>query len=360
MTYSRLRLNCNTKISAEEMQNCNFCKAILMLIIVLYHSGNFWTGDWFTVIEPAQTAKGIALFSPWLNTIHVFAFSLISGFVYYYVRYTRGSYTNYKQFVLNKTRRLIIPYFFVALFWVVPIYSYFYGFDVLKILNKYVLGEAPSQLWFVLMLFWVFVIAHPLSNFFINKPLSSALLVLLLWIIGICGSVLLPNPFQIFTSLHFIVYFWIGFELHHYINKYQRFKRIVFNKFTFASFLLLNVTLFLVIANNPLEGPVAKIVNITASLGAHIAGAIMSFILLMLIASSIHWQKPFFSSLTKASYPIYLFHQQIIYFVLWRLNGIVEPFILMVFAFVISTLVSWVISAVIASIPVLRPIIGLK
>ena len=37
-----------------ELKNCYFVKTILMLLVVGYHSMVFWSGDWFTVISPAN------------------------------------------------------------------------------------------------------------------------------------------------------------------------------------------------------------------------------------------------------------------------------------------------------------------
>lgn len=197
----------------NDMQNCNFCKAILMLIIVLYHSGLFWTGNWFTATAPAQQSESISIFAHWLGTFHIYAFTLISGYIYYYVRYQRGGYDNQKKFIYNKINRLIIPYIAVAILWVIPLNAVFYSFNLYEITNKFVLGEAPSQLWFLLMLFGVFVISYPLSNFYVRHPHYSAILVGFLWIVGLIASVIIPNIFQISTTLQFILFFWLGFEL---------------------------------------------------------------------------------------------------------------------------------------------------
>lgn len=195
------------------MQNCNFCKTVLMLIIVLYHSGLFWTGNWFTAIIPAEASPAIDITVRWMATFHIYAFTLISGYVYYYVRYQRGSYNDGKKFIRNKFHRLIIPYITVAILWVIPIGALFFDFDINTIIKRYLLGISPSQLWFLLMLFGVFIVVYPLSNIFRSHPKLSALIVTTIWIVGKCLAKFTPDLYQICTSLQFIPFFWIGFEL---------------------------------------------------------------------------------------------------------------------------------------------------
>lgn len=193
-----------------------------MLIIVFYHSGMFWTGNWFTAITPAEASPTIDITVKWMATFHVHAFTLISGYIYYYVRYQRGGYSDGKKFIQNKFQRLIIPYISVAVLWVIPISSYFFDFDVTTILNRYLLGISPSQLWFLLMLFGVFVIAYPLSDIFRSHPKMSVIIVALMWVTGKCLAKYAPNLFQISTTLQFMPYFWLGFELRRVWDKFLR------------------------------------------------------------------------------------------------------------------------------------------
>lgn len=342
------------------MQNCNFCKTILMLLIVLYHSGLFWTGNWFTATAPAQPSESISIFVHWLSTFHIYAFTLISGYIYYYVRYQRGGYNNKMKFIYNKIHRLIIPYIGVAILWVIPLNSAFYTFNIYDITNKFVLGEGPSQLWFLLMLFGVFLISYPLSNFFVKHPILSATLAIVLWMVGLAASVIIPNIFQICTTLQFILYFWLGFEL----RRRQSIKDEVANNLSHirggAYNLLLNMAFFILYSTNQHSGLIAKVFNIMCSLGAHITGALMAFYLLHSLARTIKWQTPILTSLSKASYPIYLFHQQIIYIIIWYLNGIIPPIPLMITTFLSVTLLTWAMSVVISKVSFLRPLIGFK
>lgn len=158
-----------TKRSDErELLNCYFAKVILTLLVVLGHSIHFWTGDWFAICEPVYTSKGLRYLSNFISGFHIYAFVLISGYIYYYMRIEQGKYKEFWKFVANKSKRLLIPYVFVTLFWLIPVQVVFYGWQVRDVFTKFVLAVSPSHLWFPWMLFWVFIILWPISKLLDN------------------------------------------------------------------------------------------------------------------------------------------------------------------------------------------------
>lgn len=122
----------------------------------------------------------------------------------------------------------------------------------------------------------------------------------------------------------------------------------------------LNLLCFVLILLNPFYGIIAKLMNIGCGLIGSVSGALMAFLLLLLLARNIDWQTPFLKSLSKASFPIYLFHQQIIYIILWQFNGMITPWLLMIVCFITATFVAWGLSIVVSRVRILRPLIGLK
>ena len=65
----------------KQIENARFVKTVLMLIIILGHSFDFWTGTWFTE-NPALESRGIGIIATWLNSFHIFAFALVSGYLF--------------------------------------------------------------------------------------------------------------------------------------------------------------------------------------------------------------------------------------------------------------------------------------
>lgn len=186
------------KQKEEELKNISFLKTVLMIIIVLYHSIIFWGGSWFTK-NPAQQIVALKWLSEWMNTFHIYGFTLASGYLYAYARHERGKYQSFKAFLQKKATRLLVPYFCVALLWVVPIQCYFIDYTVEELISKYLLATAPSQLWFLIMLFGVSLFFWLFSDvIYINNKLGLTI-ALIMYMLGSIGSVLLPNIFGVWT-----------------------------------------------------------------------------------------------------------------------------------------------------------------
>lgn len=200
-----------------DLASCNYIKCILMLAVVLCHSCAFWGGGWFSAVTPSVIVPPLGWLSSWLGTFHVSGFVLVSGYLYYYLRYEAGKYRDIKIFFLNKFKRLIIPYIFVSLVWVIPFAVYFYHYSISDLFVNYVLGASPSQLWFLLMLFGVFVIIYPLSNFLARSRVITVIgLAAISYMLGYVVSYISKGVFQIGTSFSYVPYFLIGFLFRKY------------------------------------------------------------------------------------------------------------------------------------------------
>lgn len=67
----------------NKLDNCTFVKTILMIFVVLYHSILFWGGgSWLENIPVIYESKSLSIFVAWLNTFHIFGFTLISGYIF--------------------------------------------------------------------------------------------------------------------------------------------------------------------------------------------------------------------------------------------------------------------------------------
>ena len=63
------------------LKDCRFIKTILMILVILGHCMAFWSGEWFTG-NPCISSKGLKYLYGWINSFHVYAFTLISGYIY--------------------------------------------------------------------------------------------------------------------------------------------------------------------------------------------------------------------------------------------------------------------------------------
>lgn len=73
----------------DEISNVEFVKTVLMFLIILGHACDNWVGNWFTE-TPAIESKGLSILATWLNSFHIFAFTLISGYLFAFKNFLGG------------------------------------------------------------------------------------------------------------------------------------------------------------------------------------------------------------------------------------------------------------------------------
>lgn len=335
----------------QMLENCNFSKTILMLIIVLGHSCDLWADNWFPASPAVYSSDIIAFVANWVSSFHVPAFILFSGYIFYYMKYEKCDYQKFMIFVVKKLRRLLIPYFFVVFIWVIPIEGVFERFSYQDIFTRYILASSPNQLWFLWMLFDIFVFMWLFSDLLKKYYQFGILISVLGYIAWYFGSAYYSNIFGIWSACKYFLFFNIGFLLRQYGVG-------ILGKITPPIWILGDIGILMIQQVFIMWGGV---IAELALLGLNIFGAIGAFIVLQDIAHHINWKDSrIIENLSKCSMPIYLFHQQIIYFVIIFLNGRVNPYINVGLNFLIAVSASFIISTILMKWKLTRFLIGEK
>lgn len=339
---------------SDELAACTFARITLVLFVVIGHCMNFWTTQWFVGV-PVFEAKELSLFVDWSHQYRTQAFTLISGYIFYYLKYEKGSYQVFRNFLINKFKRLIIPYVFIATIWVVPLSVLFYDWTTMDIVKKFVLCTSPSQLWFLWMLFDVFIIAWVLSDRLQNDKVALGIAILA-EIIGIVGNKVLPNIFCIWIAMRFLPLFILGMKLR--AKKEWWLRRISIPVYVIVDVVLFMVWKYCIGVENSLS---FKILGVILGFGLNIVGALMAFFVLQEIARRIHWKNiKIIQYLSKRTMIIYLLHQQIIYFTISYFNGIINPYLNMLINFIVSVSVSILLANILISNKWTRFLVGEK
>lgn len=346
--------NCQIITKETELENCTYVKTFLMAIVVLYHSLLFWTGNWFSS-NPTTRSCVLNIFAQWLNTFHIYGFTLVSGYLFYYLKQECGKYAQFRPYLKKKAQRLLVPYLFVAFFWVMPIDYLWRDMNLSLIIQRFILGTSPSQLWFLLMLFLVYALAWPLSDFLAKHDILSFIICIVSYGIGLVGSLLLPNIFQIWTACMYFIFFVLGFKIRQYGSRiFMRIPAIIWPA---ASLILFSCHLLL----QDKDSILIKIADLGVTFIGNLVGATMAFIIFQKLASILsekarHWVK----RLGKYSMPIYLFHQQIIYLFIFLLNGHLNPYLHACINFTGALVLSATLSIVLMNFRFTRFLIGEK
>lgn len=337
-----------------ELINCNFVKTILMLLVVIYHCMIYWTGKWF-LDEPIYKSTILSIISQWLNTFHIYGFTLVSGYLFYYMKYEKNQYQKFIPFIINKSKRLLLPYAFVSIVWVIPMAVYWFDYGIFDIVKRFILGGSPNQLWFLLMLFDVFLIFYPISDFVKSHNFLGFLLIYVLYAIGIIFIGIVPNVFQIWRACSYMLLFWLGFKIRQYGSYYLY-------KIPSLIWIIADLSLFVIVQSlREIDGIIIGLVCQGLTCALHIVGALMAFVILQKIATKVQWKEhKTFIFLGKNSMPIYLFHQQVIYILLYWLNGVINPYLHVIINIVVTMFVSLVISTILMRFKMTRFLIGEK
>ena len=339
--------------SDKYLKNCNFIKTILMLMVLVYHCAVFWTGRWFTC-NPCIESSVLGHLATWLDSIHVYGFALVSGYIFYHLRYETNRYDAFLPFIIKKAKRLIIPYFFVLFVWVVPLQVALKGgYSLQDCVKDFILGFSPNQLWFLLMLFWEFVIFYCLGNVLNKLGFTSYIIIVALYFIGLFGSNIIPNYFQIWRALTMAPIFGLGFML--------RKQKYVIPSIPGVMWLVLQIGSYIFLSwlegSMALPGYIGRIVLLLKQ-GL---GAFFIFNFLQVLANYVNWENSLiFLQFKRKSMPIYLVHQQLIYIPIILLNGIVHPLVHFTVNCVFSLLTSFVLSSVLLRWASTRMLIGEK
>ena len=341
-----------------ELKNCTFVKTILMLMVVLYHSMIFWTGNWFSAASPVYASEVLGGISRYLNTFLTQGFAFVSGYIFYYIKCEKNGYSSFGVFIKNKSLRLLVPYAFISLVWVIPIQMIFSDVSLNDIFIKYALGTSPSQLWFLLMLFDTFVISYFLSRFWQKHNFGGLISVGFIYGLGMVGTKIMPNIFMIWKSCTFVYLFWTGFKIRQccsnpYMQKIRRIPFVIY----IAVDILLYATLDYV------ESMDVTIYSILTNMMRPLVqgfGAFSIFFVLQQLADIVKWDNKIFDGLSRHSMTVYLLHQQLIYCTIYVFNGWFSPYLHCVVNFVFSFVTSFVISIVLTKFKVTRTLIGEK
>lgn len=330
---------------------CNNAKVILMITVVICHCFAFW-GGWFTN-NPVYNSKSAKFIAEWLGSFHVYAFTLISGYLFYYLQMEVNHYPNFTIFIRKKVHRLITPSLAIGLLWVVPITNLFIPLTIQEIVKKYILLYHPSQLWFLGMLFNCFVLGWSLRNFAQRHSLLLILLCIAMYCVGMVGIHYQLDYLMIFTGCMFFPFFEMGYKIRQ-INSDLLFQ------FSPLSLLIIDLLLFtcLFSISENLSG-IPKSVYFIFRFLINMFGAFSVFSILVQLSNRYEWNNmKLFKYLSQRTMIIYLFHQQIVYFFITFFNGTLPPIIHGIINFIGTIIITLIISNGILRIKSLRFLTG--
>ena len=198
----------NEKVILREL---DYLKIIGVLLVVIGHCTSIYTGGW--VFTSPVNSPIYGLIASYVYTFHVPMLVFVSGSIYYYCRINKGKYNSLKSLIINKFKRLIIPFLFIGILYSIPI-KYIIVMTEGNIINNiksFILGLNTGHLWYLLMLFNIFILFYLYESFILNKKYSIVLNLILFSILYI-SSGFFTNIFQINRAIQYSIFFYLGYE----------------------------------------------------------------------------------------------------------------------------------------------------
>lgn len=135
-------------------------RTLAILLVVLGHSIIIYDPNW-NLYQPNFSSEFFMYLKRLINIIQMPLFFALSGYCYGLSTWRENS--NVIGFAKKKAKRLLIPFCFFALFWVIPIrsishYALWDGLPFGSILLKVFLGFDSGHLWFLPTLFVAFIL----------------------------------------------------------------------------------------------------------------------------------------------------------------------------------------------------------
>ena len=343
------------------LEHCDFIKVVLMALVVMGHSVALWAPEGWFNMPPAYPSKLMTFLTVFFGEMHIYCFTIVSGYLYAYLKFEKGKYTLFVPFVKNKVHRLLVPFVFVSVVWAVPFYYYFFKPDFYIIARKFLLAESPSQLWFLMMLFGVFMLVYPVPHPIINNFKTGGMLSAFIYVCGIIGGQFMPNFFQIFAAMQYFLFFWIGMqirssEINPTIFHFKRWHIILI-----CAVLYIVLLVWYIYCIGQDISLALKIFNRCLKIIRNVSGSLMAFYILLYLAEKIDYKNKYiFQFLKEYNIVVYIFHQQIIWCVITLLNGRCSPFLMAFTSFIVSFGCSMLIAYVLGKFNITRTLVGLK
>ena len=320
-------------------------KTLTMLLVIIGHctyyeimtpfGGISYFSDLPSSSEFSFMWKLLGIMNAFIYTFHMPLFMLLSGACF---NISMRKNIKYKALLLNKTKRLLIPFLYTTLLVSIPLKLFSGYYDASSnVLHDIILGQlllmGNSHLWFVFSLFWIFLFYYGLHYL---RVTDKKWFLPFLAVISIVATDLSYKGYSFLgltSSMKHLLYFAIGFKYLHRLDstKWGRCPLLV-NVLCYVGLFLLNcMGLFLL---SKFIGDVnisaVKIPRYVLSVAMSIYGSLIMIQVSKCVSRlSVITSKKIYKSLSRNSYELYLFSDPFNYVLIFLLTQLLGDYIIL-------------------------------
>ena len=341
----------NEKIILREL---DYLKIIGILLVVIGHCTSIYTGGW--VFTSTVKSPIYGLIASYVYTFHVPMLVFVSGSIYYYCRINKGKYTTLKSLIVNKLKRLIVPFLFIGIFYSIPM-KYIIGMadgNIFSNVKSFVLGLNTGHLWYLLMLFNIFILFYLYEKFVLNKK-YSIILNLIIFVILYISSGFFTNIFQINRSIQYSIFFYLGYEFFRSKDKLRlKLEELKTKNILIIIPILIAISLVLILVSkmklsNIMLSKLFSLINVVIAIVCITICYLIVYLINNRMKNTIMKEKidKLINITGMYSFNIYLLHEPIIFIVLYFIaSRYINPTILVMICLIISIFGSMLISII--------------
>lgn len=308
-------------------------RAMAILLVVFGHSIIIFDTNW-GIYSPLHESYFFMILKHYISIIQMPLFFSISGFCFYY---TVQSKKKVGEFILNKFKRLIIPFIIVAALWMIPIrifarYPKWLGMSYGEILLQVLTGKDAGHLWYLGALFIIFIIAYFFNDIMGKlglKNKSIDILYMLFLLLLSVGSSKFPKELFLSSAMRYLFWFFLGFEVNKNSEGLDASPKSKYIVYIILAVVLISSCVFGVVGNRMVN----KFIEYLGT------GMIIVSSYKLITNKSI----PIMDKISKNSFGVYLFHSPMLYPVFYYMNWL-NPILMILLDFVILYVVAYFIT----------------
>ena len=308
------------KLENRRLNDYTLLRVFGILLVVLGHSNytqiSSYLGsiDYSSVYVNHTSSYGIIEYIlSLIYTFHMPLFVFLAGAIYFYINIQLKQNYSLLTLIEKKYKRLLIPFFVVSIFYMVPIKlltNYYSWSNLPKILTYGIfLATDCGHLWYIFMLFDLFIVFYLLEKRFNKVNIFINLIILLIIHLNYYQSP--TNIFEIAHVGQYLIYFYIGYL-------FQKNKEIILNVINKHRVqYLLGTSLYFIILFHYVMGISSGAFRDTLKFCDALLGIAASYIFILNFLSVNVLNCKIIKLLDKYNFEIYLLHDPINYIILY-------------------------------------------
>lgn len=336
-------------------------RVLLTLIVVIGHCAYVVISSKYGGIDYEYMIKGsciqflINVINYVIYTFHMPCFIALSGAIYS-MQVHKEKIQPFGVFVMNKFKRLIIPFFAVGLIFSIPLkYVAGYWENSENMFKDIVIGQFLLQgntyLWFLACLFSIFLIFWVYANLENNRIIR----IIMDGAIILIAVVHIPTKFYLVNNvLNYAIWFWCGYKFEQFREKFNSRLNIKISFAVIITFLAMaGIDMFF---RKGLDNPgiVLKYARNIYGILMAVTGSVALYSVSYMLSKGKLPKLTLFSKANSASFGIYLYSDPLNYVIMFAfsvlftgMNVEIMAGLLFVSRFLLTLLVSYIITVII-------------